>query len=170
MLPQHTATHINTLQHTTTHRNTLQHTATHCNTLQHTATHCNTLQHTHATHCNIVQTHCNTLAATVGVRTRRCCLNTLQHTATHCNTLQRAATHCNIRADTVGIWTRRCCLAMIDLCHTYEWIMSHSQMSHVTSMNESCHIDFRVATVIWNRLDAIHSAMGWLQLVGSFKL
>ena len=45
-IPQHAATHCNTLQHTATHCNTLQHTATHCNTLQHAATHCNTLQHT----------------------------------------------------------------------------------------------------------------------------
>jgi len=25
-------------------------------------------------------------------------------------------------------------------CHTYEWVMSHIWMSHVTNMNESCHI------------------------------
>jgi len=25
-------------------------------------------------------------------------------------------------------------------CHTYEWVMSHIRMSHVTYMNESCHI------------------------------
>jgi len=31
MLPQHNATHCNTLQHTATHCKTLQHTATHCN-------------------------------------------------------------------------------------------------------------------------------------------
>jgi len=57
---------------------TLQHTATHCDTLQ---THCNTLQQT-ATHCKTLQntaTHCNAL----------------QHTATHCYTLQHTALHCN---------------------------------------------------------------------------
>jgi len=25
-------------------------------------------------------------------------------------------------------------------CHTYEWVMSHIWLSHVTHMNESCHI------------------------------
>jgi len=37
-VPQHSATHCNTLQHTATHCSTLQRTAAHCNTLQHTAT------------------------------------------------------------------------------------------------------------------------------------
>ena len=31
-MPQHTATHCNTLQHAAAHCNTPQHTATHCNT------------------------------------------------------------------------------------------------------------------------------------------
>ena len=29
---------------------------------------------------------------------------------------------------------------MNESCHTYEWVMSHIWMSHVTHMNESCHI------------------------------
>jgi len=28
---------------------------------------------------------------------------------------------------------------MNESCHTYEWVMSHVWMSHVTRMNESCH-------------------------------
>ena len=28
---------------------------------------------------------------------------------------------------------------MNESCHTYEWVMSHMWMSHVTLMNESCH-------------------------------
>jgi len=28
---------------------------------------------------------------------------------------------------------------MNESCHTYEWVMSHIWMSHVTHMNESCH-------------------------------
>jgi len=61
-IPQHTATHCNTLQHTATHCNCVmslclgvrgwggagadiwKDIATHCQTLQHSATHCNTLQ------------------------------------------------------------------------------------------------------------------------------
>ena len=27
-----------------------------------------------------------------------------------------------------------------ELCHTYEWVVSHIWMSHVKHMNESCHI------------------------------
>jgi len=33
-------------------------------------------------------------------------------------------------------------------CHTYEWVMSHIQMSHVTHMNVSCHL--------WLRLHVTH--------------
>ena len=29
--------------------------------------------------------------------------------------------------------------AQNESCHTYEWVMSHVWMSHVTHMNESCH-------------------------------
>ena len=34
-------------------------------------------------------------------------------------------------------------------CHTYEWVMSHIWMSHVTHMNESCHTYEWVMSHIW---------------------
>jgi len=34
-------------------------------------------------------------------------------------------------------------------CHTYEWVMSHIWMSHVTHMNESCHTYESVMSHIW---------------------
>jgi len=36
------------------------------------------------------------------------------------------------------IWMRHV-THMDEACHTYEWVMSHVWMSHVTRMNESCH-------------------------------
>ena len=50
------------------------------------------------------------------------CANTLQHTATHYNTLQQASSN----------WCR-------GVRPTYERVMSHIWMSHVTRTNESCH-------------------------------
>jgi len=35
--------------------------------------------------------------------------------------------------------------------HTYEWVMSHMWMSHVTHMNESCHTYERGMSHIWMR-------------------
>jgi len=34
-------------------------------------------------------------------------------------------------------------------CHTYEWVMSHIWMSHVTHMNEPCHTYEWVMSHIW---------------------
>jgi len=34
-------------------------------------------------------------------------------------------------------------------CHTYEWVMSHIWMSHVTQVNESCHTCEWVMSHIW---------------------
>jgi len=66
------ATHYNTLQRATTNCTELpQHTATHCNTLQHTATHCNILQHT-ATHCHNTAAYCNTLRPARGEDRQHC--------------------------------------------------------------------------------------------------
>ena len=36
-----------------------------------------------------------------------------------------------------------------EVCHTYEWVMSHIRMSHVTHMNESCHTCEWVMSHIW---------------------
>ena len=36
-----------------------------------------------------------------------------------------------------------------ELCHAYEWIVSHMWMSHVTQMNESSHTYERVKSHIW---------------------
>jgi len=38
---------------------------------------------------------------------------------------------------------------MNESCHTYEWVMSHIWMSHVTHMNESCHTYEWVMSHIW---------------------
>ena len=38
---------------------------------------------------------------------------------------------------------------MNESCHTYEWVMSHIWMSHVTHMNESCHTWEWVMSHIW---------------------
>ena len=38
---------------------------------------------------------------------------------------------------------------MNESCHTYEWVMSHIWMSHVTQMNESCHTYEWVMSYIW---------------------
>jgi len=38
---------------------------------------------------------------------------------------------------------------MNESCHTYEWVMSHIWMSHVTHMNESCHTYEWVMSYIW---------------------
>ena len=38
---------------------------------------------------------------------------------------------------------------MNESCHTYEWVMSHIWISHVTHMNESCHTYEWVMSHIW---------------------
>jgi len=38
---------------------------------------------------------------------------------------------------------------MNESCHTYEWVMSHLWMSHVTHMNESCHTYEWVMSHLW---------------------
>ena len=38
---------------------------------------------------------------------------------------------------------------MNESCHTYEWVMSHIWMSHVTHMNESCHTYEWVMPYTW---------------------
>jgi len=119
-IPQHTATHCNTLQNpcitlqhigliygeeccmpsslTATHDNTLQHTATRCIMLHHAASHWYTLQHTQ-TICREARINCCMPSALTATRCNllqhaaiHCC-HTLQRTATHCNALQRMATH-----------------------------------------------------------------------------
>ena len=137
---------LSSLQHTAKHCNTLQHTATPCNTLQHTATHCNTLQHT-ATPCN-----------------------TLQHfrlvkSATHCNTLQHTATHCN---------TFTLLLESLSTC-----LFASTQPRRVaaTTCCGACCVCSRVFRLVKSfqkitveRLSRHLPAMGWLRLVGAFKL
>ena len=87
---------------------------THCNVLQHAATRCNTLQHAATQH---TVTHCNTL----------------QHAATHCNTLRHTATHCNTLQHTATRLLEVCGLRHDHMCCMH-------CMSHVTHMNETCHI------------------------------
>jgi len=41
------------------------------------------------------------------------------------------------------------CASANESCHTYEWVMSHTWMSHVTHMNESCHRYEPVTSHIW---------------------
>jgi len=38
---------------------------------------------------------------------------------------------------------------MLESCHTYEWVMSHIWVGHVTHMNESCHTYEWVMSHIW---------------------
>ena len=92
--------------------------------------------------------------------------HTLQHTTTHCNTRTathcntRTATHCNTRTAThcnthkrdrwamLHMWTSHVTY-MNEPCHMCEWVMSHIWMRHVTYMNELCHIYEWVISHIW---------------------
>ena len=114
MLPQHTATHCDTLQHTATHTVTWLSIAVRCsvalwggsgicvcssNTLQPSTSRYHTLQHTvnTATHSNVWShsvVNCGWVQLSfMGWRLHVCML--VQHSATHCDTLQHTATHCN---------------------------------------------------------------------------
>jgi len=41
---------------------------------------------------------------------------------------------------------------MNESCHTHEWVMSHTWMSHVTHMNESCHTHEWVLIIISSKI------------------
>ena len=58
--------------------------------------------------------------------------------------LTRHATHVWI-----GHVTRMNESCMNESCHTYEWVVSHKWMSHVTHMNELCYTCERVMSHIW---------------------
>jgi len=124
------------------------------------------------------------------VKMRRHC-NTLQQTATHCNTLQHTATPCN----TPQLWVVMCqigalqksCLTWevahrpiahaqthahnIESFSTYEWVMFHIWMGHVSHMNESCltqkwvmqtpvaHAHERVISHIVSHMNGSHNDM-----------
>ena len=49
----------------------------------------------------------------------------------------------NVRDFFSGMWY------FCDFCHTYEWVMSHVWMSHVTHMNKSCRTCEWVSTPVW---------------------
>jgi len=51
---------------------------------------------------------------------------------------------------------------MKESCHTYEWVNSHVRMRHVAHLNDSCHTYGRVMSHI--------CIMGWLRLVGCLKI
>jgi len=148
------------------HCNTLQHTATHCNTLQHTATHCNTLQHTalcipHAPFrkeaCEIVtltHTHTQNKADNACVLRKGACgiqraagllrdfvyvwrSSHAQLCELRCSVLQCVAVHCSVTSSD-ECRKQRMSSGMNESCHTYESVMSHIWMSHVTHMDESC--------------------------------
>jgi len=137
---QHTTMYCNTLQHTadalqrkrpTRHRDPpLQ---THCEILQHTAItlhthelhdivtplfHRLTLRHT-ATHCNILQTHCNTDALDIivnEVTLQRWCPWDPFHMSSCCSVLQCVAVCCSV-------------LQCVAVCHVTE-MMSLRSISH----------------------------------------
>ena len=158
---QDTATHCNTLGHTATQ---LRHTATHCNTLQHTNSSYELISWMHAmqiiTICKLsrsvragrmLQLQSDAMFCNVLHRVAECgnhavhemstwhefaqdasivewfsvlqcvaaCGKRLQCAAVCCSVLQRVVVRCKP--------TRS--------CHTYEWVMSHIWMSHVTHMN-----------------------------------
>jgi len=154
--------------------------------LQHTATHCNTLQHT-ATHCNV---HCNTSVLCVGrtpptMGKLKLCQITLLHTATHsvhhgqaqdasnhtyewlihpCNMTQSFRWHDSficVSSVMSRMWMSHVTY-MNESCHMYEWVTSHIWMSHVKKMNESCHVDERVMSrkrmslVVWVSVSRKH--------------
>ena len=55
-------------------------------------------------------------------------------------------------------------------CHTYEWVMSHMWMSHVTHMNESCHTYEWVMSHIWMRLAGYEWVMSHIWMShGTYK-
>ena len=46
---------------------------------------------------------------------------------------------------------------MTESCHTQEWVVSHTWISHVTHMNESCHTHEWVMTHTWmSRVTHMH--------------
>jgi len=92
--------------------------------------------------------------------------NTLQLTATHCNSLQ--LTHelppINRSNDSHIFLVMVGFVGGVPSC---AWVVSHTWISHVTHVNESCH----TREWVMSRIHMSHSTdMGWLRLVGSFKL
>jgi len=154
--------------------------ATHCYTLQHTATHCNTLQRTLQHECVVCRTH---PPPTMGKL--KLCQITLLHTATHsvhhgqaqdasnhtyewlihpCNMTQSFRWHDSficVSSVMSRMWMSHVTY-MNESCHMYEWVTSHIWMSHVKKMNESCHVDERVMSrkrmslVVWVSVSRKH--------------
>jgi len=50
---------------------------------------------------------------------------------------------------------------MNESCHTYEWVMSHIWMSHVTHMNESCHT-YEWRLCVWALVGGYGICVTWM--------
>ena len=109
--------------------------------LVYSATHCNT-------HCNAhYNTHCNTLQQSTTLCNAQCIvvreteasiIANAAYVAVCCRVLQ-CVLQCVAEHDRVSqCWWA---LQVVDICHAYEWFLSHISMSHVTHINEIelCH-------------------------------
>jgi len=142
----------NKLQHTATHCNTLQHTATHCNTLQHTATHCNTLQHTATAHSIYLHPVGQILwSGTV-----------LQCVAVCCGVLQCVAVCCNV------LQSEHLDLPHLSRANPVKWHSTHNKSADNSVKRE---VDLFWHLQIFRKfVNGRLRGMGWLRLVGTFKL
>jgi len=104
--------------------------ATHCNTLQHTATHCNTLQHTATQPCD----------GSWIVRIRHVINHRIRHVI---------YTYINIHDKYDMLHMRIRHVRHVKACHTYECVMAHTWMSHITHMNERARTCSAMALHIW---------------------
>ena len=156
-------THRNTLKHAATHCNTLQHTATHCNMLQHTAT-----QTQHAEIGGVdTSKYCLCICVLyilvlyvteetefldlvgfgdVASSVKPVVLHYMRSCSCHDVHAMMFIflTSCMYNKTCINLHHFVWCndntwYTIIYNDHTYEWVMSHIWMSHVTHMNESCH-------------------------------
>ena len=161
----HTRTHTHTHTHTYAHANTNTYTRTHTPDIQghawrSSSTHGSTRQHT-ATHCSTL--HYTATTATHG--------NKLQHTATH----MHHAAHLTYEDPCVACWSL---LRLAALKSTYHPLhLLPSQRNHQRQEQKSIDDGKRRSDTAPKRCEAVCCvqvsygvAMGWLRLVGSFKL
>jgi len=118
--------------------------------IQKSRTHHQPILYISPNHCNTLHntaTHCNTLHNTA----THC--NTLHNTATHCNTLHNTATHCNTLHNTAT-----------QLSSKHRQLTIHPSSTLISPIPH-------LSTTKLIYISPIHYlSMGWLRLVGSFKL
>jgi len=91
---------------------------------------------------------CVAACCSVLQRVAACC-SVSQRVAACCSVLQRVAAYCIWLILSCEFYSVRHVTRMNESCHTYEWVMSHIQISHVTHINESCHAHALVESNIW---------------------